>query len=143
MAQRQQDRMSQQLDAVRGKVENAGRSALERPVFTARVVGLALGVLLLAVGAGTKSANAALCGVLFAGAALIADAKIGAVSGKMFAARVALALVSATLFLFGLSVAWMSVTGKLQCTPRMMQATGSTLIALTLVMNLVMRYMLA
>ena len=141
MAQRQQDRMSQQLDAVRGKVENAGRSALERPVFTARIVGLALGVLLLAVGAGTKSANAALCGVLFAGAALIADAKIGAVSGKMFAARVALALVSATLFLFGLSVAWMSV--KLQCTPRLMQATGSTLIALTLVMNLVMRYMLA
>jgi hypothetical protein len=41
--------------------------------------------------------------------------------------------------MFGLSVTWLAVTGRVECTPSMMKATGSTLIALTLLMCIFMR----
>ena len=130
---------------LREAVRNAPASAKADPAGAARKAAFGLGVLLLVVAMGTKSSNVALCGVLFAGLAIIGDTGLLSPSGiprKVFAQRVSLSLVSAALFLFGLSVTWLAVTGRIECTPNMMKATGSTLIALTLLMCFFVQRML-
>lgn len=146
MARRVQDAKERIDQAVR-TVRSAPKSARADPAAAARKVVFGLGVLLLIAAMGTKNSNVALCGVLFAGLAVIADTEllspgVHEIGTKLFTQRVSLSLVSAALFLFGLSVTWLAVTEKLECTPRLMTATGSTLIALTLLMYLVMWRML-
>jgi hypothetical protein len=132
--------MSGRLRDVYASVKNAQAD----PAGLQRKAAFGLGILLLVVAMGTKSSNVALCGVLFAGLAVIADTKmlLPGTHRKEIAQRVTLSLVSAALFLFGLSVTWLAVTGGIECTPRVMKATGSTLVALTLLMCFVMRHML-
>ena len=136
-------RLKQAAGSAVTSVKNAPASAKADPAWAARKAAIGLGLLLLVVAMGTKNPNVALCGVLFAGLAIIADTDllspgVKEIVPKVFAQRISLSLVSAALFMFGLSVTWLAVTGKLECTPRMMQATGSTLIALTLLMYYVM-----
>lgn len=133
------------IDKTVRSVRAAPASANADPAGALRKAAFGLGVLLLVVAMGTKSSNVALCGVLFAGLAIIADTGLlsaGSIPRKVFAQRVSLSLVSAALFMFGLCVTWLAVTGRIECTPRMMKATGATLIALTLLMCFVGQRML-
>lgn len=133
------------IDKTVRSVRAAPASAKADPAGALRKAAFGLGVLLLVVAMGTKSSNVALCGVLFAGLAIIADTGLlsaGSIPRKVLAQRVSLSLVSAALFMFGMCVTWLAVTGRIECTPRMMQATGATLIALTLLMYIVLWKML-
>lgn len=136
-----------QLRETVDRARNVPASAKADPAGAARKAVFALGLLLLVVAMGTKSSNVALCGVMFAGLAIIADTdllsyKVKEITARVFAQRVSLSIVSAAMFMFGLCVTWLAVRGRFECTPRMMTATGSTLIAFTLLMYLVVWKML-